>query len=390
MNKPLMSLLFPFLKPKYAIRHERPLNPIALPKDDAAHYWAQSEWWYYTGRLTDQNGRAFGFELTFFKRITGEDTALFLPIPAHWLRDVGMVSHFAVTDLNEGRFAYKTIHNLFRGWRADPDGYHVAIGGWSARKHDETHLLSARMEDYRIELSLVPKKPPVLHGKDGIVGKGGGHANYYYSYSHMDVGGTITTGGRSNPVVGKAWMDHEYGTISVGKREQGWDWFGIRLDDGSELMVNLIRDPRDESITLFGTYVDERGRTTLLSDTDLRVLTKAFWYSHRTHSRYPAAWEIRVAPLDFVLDIRPLIAEQELVTRPIPYWEGIVGVAGTRGSRPVTGHGYVELVGYSNKTYFHKYSAWISENSGPSAGRDADGDRPRKAAVRRSAQEDGP
>ncbi len=385
-----MSLFFPFLRPKYAIRHERPQEPVVLPRDDAAHYWAQSEWWYYTGRLTDQDGRDFGFELTFFKRITSEDTALFLPIPAHWLRDVGMVSHFAVTDLEHGRFAYKTVHNLFGNWKADPDDYHVAIGRWSARKHNETHILSARMEGYRIDLELAPTKPPVLHGQDGIVGKGGGHANYYYSYSHMEIGGTITVGGRSRPVGGKAWMDHEYGTISVGKREQGWDWFGIRLDDGSELMVNLIRDPRDESMTLFGTYVDNRGRPTRLSDADLRVLTKAFWYSHRTHSRYPAAWEIRVGPLGLVLDIKPLLAEQELVTRPIPYWEGIVGVTGMRGSRPVTGHGYVELVGYSNKTYFHRYSAWISENNGPPLLDEAEGDRPQKAADERAATREGP
>jgi predicted secreted hydrolase len=192
----------------------------------------------------------------------------------------------------------------------------------------------------------------------------------------MDVGGTLTAGGQTIPVGGKAWMDHEYGTISVGKREQGWDWFGIRLDDGSELMVNLIRDPRDESTTLFGTYVDTQGQPTRLLDTDITVTAKAYWYSHRTHSRYPAAWEIRVDPLDLVLDIRPLVAGQELVTRPIPYWEGIVGVTGVCGSRPVTGHGYVELVGYSNKTYYHKYSAWISGNNGPPPEQDADGDRP--------------
>ncbi|MBN2224555.1 MAG: hypothetical protein JW765_07775 [Deltaproteobacteria bacterium] len=370
-----MSFFFPFLRPRYAISHARPIQPVELPQDDAAHYWAQSEWWYYTGRLADQNGRAFGFELTFFKRITSEDSALFLPIPAHWLRDVGMVSHFAVTDLQKMRFAYKTIHNLFRKWRADRDAYHVAIDGWSARKQNTSHLLSAHMKDYRIDLSLVPTKRPVLHGENGIVDKGGGNANCYYSYTHMDVRGNITTDKKANSVKGKAWMDHEYGTVSIGKREKGWDWFGIRLDDDSELMVNLIRNPRDELITLFGTYVDRDENAVRLSEGDLEIDTKTFWYSNRTHAHYPAAWEIRVRPLDLILDIRPLLEEQELVTRPIPYWEGIVSVSGMRGVRPITGHGYVELVGYCNKMSFKKYSKWISENRNPGPTRKAAGTR---------------
>ncbi len=367
-----MSFFFSRLRPKYIIRHTRPMEPIGFPQDDAAHYWAQSEWWYYTGRLVDRNGDPFGFELTFFKRITGEDTAPFLSIPAHWLRDVGMVSHFAVTDLSRKRFAYKTVHNLFRDWRADPDTYHVAINGWSARKEQTAHLLSAHMRGYRIELALVPTKEPVLHGEGGIVGKGAGNANYYYSYTRMDVEGTMNLDGRSGPVRGNAWMDHEYGTILIGKCEKGWDWFGIQFDDRSELMITLMRDTEDRLIALFGTYVDREGNALRLSDSDLEIRPKTFWYSKRTHARYPATWEIRVRPIDLTLDIRPLLSDQELVTRPIPYWEGIVRVTGTMGSRPVTGHGYVELVGYCNKMSFKKYSKWILENGNSHVTRKAD------------------
>jgi predicted secreted hydrolase len=363
LNTPDMSFIFSGFRPKYNIRHTRPTEPLSPPEDDAAHYWAQSEWWYYTGRLVDRGGAVFGFELTFFKRITSEDSAPLLLIPAHWLRDVGMVSHFAVTDLNRKRFAYMTVHNLYRAWRADPDRYHVAIGDWSARKEGAAHLLSAGMGDYRIDLEAVPTKGPVLHGKSGIVHKGGDTVNYYYSYTHMDVRGTIAVDGNPDPVRGTAWMDHEYGTISIGKLEKGWDWFSIRLDDDSELMVIHVRDTRDVPIKLFGTYVSREGIALHLSDADLEIRAGALWYSERTHAHYPAAWTIRVKPLDLVLDIRPLVADQELVTRPVPYWEGIVAVAGSLGARYVTGHGYVELVGYCKKPSFRKYSRWISGNS---------------------------
>ncbi len=355
-----MSFHLSCLRPKYAIRHTRPTEPIRFPQDDAAHYWAQSEWWYYTGRLVDRDQRIFGFELTFFKRITSEDSAPFLLVPAHWLRDVGLVSHFAITDSTEKRFAYKTIHNLFRDWRADPRDYHVSINGWSARKDNGTHLLSAHMKDYRIDLRLLPTKEPVLHEGNGIVQKVGGNTNYYYSYTHMDVEGTLELEGKVNSVKGKAWMDHEYGTICVGKHQKGWDWFGIQFDDDSELMVTRLRDAQDEAVKSFGTLVDREGNKLLLCDNDLEIRPKTFWYSKNTHAHYPAAWEIRVIPLDLVLDIRPLLADQELVTRPIPYWEGIASVTGRFGTRPITGYGYAELVGYTNKTSFKKYSQWIS------------------------------
>jgi predicted secreted hydrolase len=39
------------------------------------------------------------------------------------------------------------------------------------------------------------------------------------------------------------------------------------------------------------------------------------------------------------------VADQELIVGP-RYWEGAVSVQGHEGGRPVSGNGYVELVGY--------------------------------------------
>ena len=39
-----------------------------FPADQGAHDDFQTEWWYYTGNLQTQDGRHFGFELTFFRR----------------------------------------------------------------------------------------------------------------------------------------------------------------------------------------------------------------------------------------------------------------------------------------------------------------------------------
>jgi predicted secreted hydrolase len=60
---------------------------------------------------------------------------------------------------------------------------------------------------------------------------------------------------------------------------------------------------------------------------------------------YPGRWRLRSAVGDLAVEVTPRGRDQELVvgTR---YWEGAVAVRGAAGGSPVTGQGYVELVGY--------------------------------------------
>ena len=59
----------------------------------------------------------------------------------------------------------------------------------------------------------------------------------------------------------------------------------------------------------------------------------------------PARWRLECASPAFDLEVRPLLADQELHTL-VRYWEGAVGVQGTRGGQPVSGRGYLEMTGY--------------------------------------------
>ena len=61
--------------------------------------------------------------------------------------------------------------------------------------------------------------------------------------------------------------------------------------------------------------------------------------------RYPSRWRLTIPTADLSLEITPRLAAQELIvgTR---YWEGAVRAQGVAGGRPVSGRGYVELVGY--------------------------------------------
>ena len=78
----------------------------------------------------------------------------------------------------------------------------------------------------------------------------------------------------------------------------------------------------------------------------LRIESAGEWRSPRSGASYPARWRLRVPGEGLDLDVRPLLADQELDVS-FRYWEGAVEIAGTRRGRPVQGRGYVELTGYA-------------------------------------------
>ena len=78
-------------------RFARVLEPMTFqfPRDHGAHPEYQIEWWYYTGNLHTDDGKAFGYQLTFFR------FALTPQMPertSHFATNQVYMAHFAVTD----------------------------------------------------------------------------------------------------------------------------------------------------------------------------------------------------------------------------------------------------------------------------------------------------
>nr|MBA3651926.1 hypothetical protein [Chthoniobacterales bacterium] len=46
----------------------RPGWQYEFPRDHHRHADFKTEWWYFTGNLTNERGRRFGYELTFFRQ----------------------------------------------------------------------------------------------------------------------------------------------------------------------------------------------------------------------------------------------------------------------------------------------------------------------------------
>jgi predicted secreted hydrolase len=146
-------------------------------------------------------------------------------------------------------------------------------------------------------------------------------------------------------------MDHEFGSGDLGDDIAGWDWFSIQLADKTELMLyRLRRSDGTVAPVSSGTAILPDGRTRHLSATDIQVDVLDHWASRSSGGRYPSRWRVAVPALDISLDLRPLLADQELATSrstQVTYWEGAVEVSGRLRGAPVSGQGYVELTGYA-------------------------------------------
>ncbi len=329
-----------------------------FPRDHGSHPTYRTEWWYYTGHLQSKNGRSFGFELVFFRRAVPPDEIKTLP--SKWSINHLYLAHFAVTDINGKRFHFseKLSREGLGKAGADESRLHVWIDDWRAEASTEpsaSHTLVAHDETHALALTLQPVKPLVTHGMGGISRKGKdvGQASHYYSFTRLATSGKLTIDGESFDVTGTSWMDREFGSADLGDDQAGWDWFSIQLDDNSELMLYRMRrkdgssDPASS-----GTVVSSDARTGHLVVTDFQIESSATWTSSASKATYPSHWRLKVPSLDLVLDVTPLLADQEFRTSRLArftYWEGAVAVIGTKQGRPMKGQGYVELTGYAER-----------------------------------------
>jgi predicted secreted hydrolase len=343
--------------PRNALGYRYAVAPyaFAFPRDHASHPSYQSEWWYYTGQL-EGAGRRFGFELTFFR--VGLDPARAASVSA-WAPTAVLFAHLALTDEAGRKFRWdERIARPALGMAgADSTRYRVWIDDWSAELAPDglTHRLRAPGATIGLALDLVPSKPAAIHGAGGVSRKSAGvpYASHYYSLSRLAASGRVRVGRDTLAVRGEAWMDHEFGSGSLAPGQRGWDWLGLQLDDGCELMLYVLRleDGGIEPLSS-GTWIGRDGRTRHLESGafELRALRK--WKSPKSGATYPSGWSVRVPSEGLDLTLEPMLADQELVTggaAGVVYWEGAVRTSGRAQGREVRGRGYVELTGYAGR-----------------------------------------
>ena len=320
-----------------------------FPRDHHAHPEFKTEWWYLTGNLEAEDGRQFGYQLTFFRQGVrrGEKAQTRFAV------DDIKLAHFAITDIGEGKFrhAQKVSRGSF-GEAGFSDGNQIAwIDDWELRLvGDGKFAIEAKEKDFALKLDLHARKPAVIHGENGISQKsaGEGRASHYYSFTRLESTGTMTLAGEQIPVRGWSWFDQEWASNQLTEEQTGWDWFSAQFDDGSELMLFQLRlrqggrDPYSH-----GTWIGTDGQTVAVKNNDFELLPGRAWKSDETGGEYPVEWRLKIPKLGLQLDVVAAMDSQELVLKPIAYWEGSVRVSGSRNGEATSGRGYLEMTGYA-------------------------------------------
>ena len=375
MKSELAALLVLLLLPGAAIaqypspqyRAASPGYAYSFPRDHFNHPGFQTEWWYYTGNVQSAGGQAFGFQMTFFRQAVRRGPAPTGPTDSPWAIEDLYLAHLALSDLSGGKFYHSERLN-----RAGPgiagvsqESGRIWNGNWQVLWTGGRQTLEAVADSWTLRLTLDARKPPVIHGQQGISqkGPGPGQASHYISLTRLAAAGTIEISGRAFAVQGTAWMDHEFFTHPLAPEQVGWDWLSLQLNDQTELMLFRLRR-QDDSLDPYSaaTYVDSSGKARHLSAREftLRPLEQRpqdRWTSPTTGAAYPVRWQVSVPSLGLNIEVTTRLPQQEVTTsgRLAPnYWEGAIEITGTRGSStvnfpvtsPVTGAGYLEMTGY--------------------------------------------
>ena len=368
----------------------RALEPIKFqfPRDHLSHPAFKTEWWYISGNISTGNlktanvteadalqekNRAFAYQFTLFRFALHPEKRAIENSSAWRSRHIYM-AHISLTDINKEKFyqqerfsrdglglagADDTESSLQKN--AEGSLHYNAEGSiqfwlndWQAKSIAADRLfplkLNIRDPQFTLNLQLESSKPLVLQGEQGLSQKSSEHASYYYSYTRLFSQGTITIGDEVFRVSGNSWFDREWSTSSLGEDQQGWDWFALHLDDGSDLMLYQMRkNDGTKDRYSSGTFVDQQGGSQTLSSRQFQLQALEFWQSPASGIRYPIKWQVLIPEQSINLIVSTKVRHQEWSKAEgfsFNYWEGAVEVSGEKDQKPISGSGYLEMTGY--------------------------------------------
>ncbi|MCK5647814.1 MAG: hypothetical protein KAI22_02955, partial [Gammaproteobacteria bacterium] len=336
-----------------------------FPQDHLAHQAYKTEWWYFSGNLSTgnlqehDNVRKFAYQFTLFRFALHADNRSPQAAASAWRSNNIYMAHIALTDINQQKFYQQERFSrdglaLAGVGKKDDGSLQFWLNDWqvTSLKADQLFPLKLHInnKEFALNLQLEPAKPIVLQGEQGFSQKSSQHASYYYSYTRLKSRGNIKIGDRNFQVSGDSWFDREWSTSSLGQDQQGWDWFALHLNDGSDLMLYQMRKKDGSKDTYSsGIVVDSQGKSKRLQASEFQIEAIDFWQSPVSGVRYPISWLLLIPEKNINLTVSAQVKQQEWSKAAgfsFNYWEGSVVVKGTKDQQPVSGSGYLEMTGY--------------------------------------------
>lgn len=322
---------------------------IQLPEDHQAHNAYRHEWWYLTANLENSKGEVFGVQWTQF-RIALTPEVRQNATSSKDLGDEGWnsrqlyMAHSAITtpNLHYAQEKWSRAHSQLAG--VDTKPFRVYLDNWqwnSASQEMFPATLSVNADTFSYELSLSSEAPFQLQGDNGYSVKSadGSVASHYYSQPFIDVTGNIHVGGETHQVTGQAWIDREWSSQFLLGSQQGWDWFALRLDNDTSLVVFQLRENQKGADNYaYGRlmYRDHDGVTIRADELSLEVKNT----TDLNGQPHPTTWQLDIPTHEISLTIDAINPNAKMPLT-VPYWEGPVRIEGSH-----QGYGYMELTGY--------------------------------------------
>jgi predicted secreted hydrolase len=217
-----------------------------------------SEWWYCTGYFHTEEGKLFSFQYTLAKvKLLG----LTFHMQLNALTDIEKQLHYYSQKPYFFKKGIETGPNLT--FAQDKGSIKYSKNQWSSFGKMELELLG---DEYKLNLDMSANKSPVWQCEDGLLKMGytdnPKQITYYFSFTNIDISGTLVLHGKTHQVKGKAWFDRQGGTYTLTDVKCNWEWFSLRFFDNEEAMLFSFPQTGYQD----GTYIDQSGKYERLND----------------------------------------------------------------------------------------------------------------------------
>lgn len=328
--------------------------PPTLPRDHGAHPAFRTEWWYFTGWFESPAlSQPLGVQITFFRSAPNVNVLN----PSAFSPKQLLFAHAAVAIPSVGKLKHDQIIRRAGSGGAliqstNEQVLNIQMPGWQLQSaQGEQWECKIQTPQLSIDLRMEQTQTPWMQGLGGYSQKGpqAEQSSYYITLPHMRSSGTVRLEGKTLPVQGSFWMDHEWSSTVLAPNAQGWDWVGLHGDQGEALMAFQIRD-RDHTKPPVWTHAAlRRADGTVRNFSKITFEVRKRWKSTRTGIEYPVSQRLLLD--DLVFELQPLFDDQELDARASTgtlYWEGAVRVksGNASGNTSPWGRGYLEMTGY--------------------------------------------
>ncbi|GAW96857.1 MULTISPECIES: lipocalin-like domain-containing protein [Colwellia] len=336
-------------------------NQILFPQAHAPKKAYRQEWWYLTTTLTTEHGQSLASQWTLFRRAVGDK---------HWY-----FAHAALADAQSHNTAYRHGREELGNVNISAEPFNASIDDWQWQS--TASLLPARLvygsavgsitsavtvaavdrainapitkkgivtkteNHWQVELKLTTTVEFFLQGENGFSIK---HPNlniasHYYSQPFIEVTGKVYWQGNWQKVTGQAWFEREWSSQPLGPDQQGWDWFALRLNDNTALMVFRARS--DQQDYLYASIMTRNGDIRSIASNEISLTSHDNKLT--SNSPYPQSFSLLIAKENIDIKVT-VVNEQQIMRFGIEYFEGMVTFSGSH-----QGQGFVEMTGYSNK-----------------------------------------